>query len=137
MNSRIKPVLLAAVTAMGLGRIAMAAPPPSLTLYAAQHHQMVDLLTSTFTRQTGIEVRVRQGEAPELANQLVKEGAASPADIFFTENSPELVLLDERKLLAKVDPSTLAARAGEIQRAGRELGRRARARERARLQSRP
>ncbi len=82
--------------------------PVTLTLYSAQHHQMVDLLTQTFTQRTGIAVRVHSGEAPEIANQIAQEGAQSPADVFFTENSPELMLLDEKGLLAKVDPSTLA-----------------------------
>ena len=80
----------------------------TLTLYSAQHPQMVDQITADFTRQTGIKVRTRTGEAPEIASQIVQEGAASPADVFFTENSPELVLLDEKGLLAPVDKSTLA-----------------------------
>jgi iron(III) transport system substrate-binding protein len=70
---------------------------------------MVDSLVGAFTKQTGIKVRVHSGEAPEIANQIAKEGAASPADIYFTENSPELTLLDEKGLLAKVDAATLAA----------------------------
>jgi iron(III) transport system substrate-binding protein len=83
--------------------------PASLTLYSAQHEQTVDLLTKAFTKETGIEVKVHNGEAPELASQIVKEGASSPADVFFTENSPELELLSEKGLLAKVAPATLAS----------------------------
>ncbi|RFB78454.1 extracellular solute-binding protein [Methylovirgula sp. 4M-Z18] len=81
---------------------------PALTVYAAQHEQTVDLLTKAFTKETGIEVKVHAGEPPELASQLVKEGASSPADVFFTANSPELELLSEKGLLTKVDPPTLA-----------------------------
>ena len=81
----------------------------TLTLYSAQHEQTVDLLTKTFTKETGIDVKVRSGEGPELASELVKEGASSPADVFFTENSPELELLSEKGLLAKVAPATLAS----------------------------
>ncbi len=98
--------------AAGLAIAAVARPawaaPATLTLYAAQHHQLVDGLTQEFTKQTGIPVRARFGEAPELAAQLVREGARSPADLFFTENSPELQLLDGKGLLAKVDAATLA-----------------------------
>jgi iron(III) transport system substrate-binding protein len=86
-----------------------AAFPASLTLYSAQHEQTVDLLTKTFTKETGIEVKIHNGEAPELASQIMKEGASSPADVFFTENSPELELLSEKGLLAKVAPATLAS----------------------------
>ena len=81
----------------------------TLTVYSAQHEQTVDLLTKAFTKETGIDVKVRNGEAPELASELVKEGASSPADVFFTENSPELELLSEKGLLAKVAPATLAS----------------------------
>jgi iron(III) transport system substrate-binding protein len=80
----------------------------TLTVYSAQHEQTVDLLTKAFTKESGVDVKVRNGEAPELASELVKEGASSPADVFFTENSPELELLSEKGLLAKVAPATLA-----------------------------
>ena len=74
----------------------------TLTLYSAQHEQTVDLLTKAFTKETGIDVKVHSGEAPELASELVKEGVSSLADVFFTENSPELELLSEKGLLTKV-----------------------------------
>jgi iron(III) transport system substrate-binding protein len=99
------------VAAMGLclGLGSHSALAATLTLYAAQHEQTVDMLIKAFTRETGIEVKVHNGEAPELASQLVKEGASSAADVFFNENSPELELLSEKGLLAKVAPATLAA----------------------------
>ena len=96
-------------SSLGLGMVSSGARAASLTLYSAQHEQTVDLLTKAFTKETGIEVKVHSGEAPELASQLVKEGASSPADVFFTENSPELELLSEKGLLAKVAPATLAS----------------------------
>ena len=93
--------------------LCLAAPPraiaASLTLYAAQHQQTVDLLAKAFTTETGIDVKVHPGEPPELASQLVKEGASSAADVFFSANSPELELLSEKGLLVKVAPATLAA----------------------------
>ncbi len=95
------PTLMLAATA--------AARAETLTLYSAQHPQMVEEITADFTRLTGIAVRTRTGEAPEIASQIVQEGAASPADIYLTENSPELVLLDEKGLLAPVDKAALAA----------------------------
>ena len=100
--------LLAAST---LGLPAQAAD--TLTLYSAQHEQLVDGIAQEFTKQTGIDVKVRSGEAPEIASQIMKEGAHSPADVYFTENSPELVLLDERGLLAPIAPATLAAVPGK------------------------
>lgn len=99
-------LLAAAYLAFGTG-LAHAAPP-TLTIYAAQHPQVEAFLTNAFTKKTGIPVKLHQGEGPEIAAQILEEGSSSPADIFFTENSPELNLLDEKGLLAPVDPKTLA-----------------------------
>jgi iron(III) transport system substrate-binding protein len=102
-------VELAAVAGLCLGWATHGALAASLTLYSAQHEQTVDLLSKGFTKETGIDVKVHSGEAPELASQLVKEGASSSADVFFTENSPELELLSEKGLLSKVAPATIAS----------------------------
>jgi iron(III) transport system substrate-binding protein len=66
---------------------------------------MTDALVAAFEKQTGITVHVRLGEDEELANQIVAEGSSSPADVILTENSPPLVLLQEKHLLAKVNAS--------------------------------
>ena len=86
---------------------ASAAEPVKLTLYSAQHGATMTFLAKGFTKQTGIEVVVNNGEAPETANKIIKDGAASPADVYLTENSPELMLVDGKGLLAPVEPSTL------------------------------
>src|SRR5271154_1116677 len=101
-------IVSAAAVGFGLGMGSPGASAASLTLYSAQHEKTVDLLSKAFTKETGIDVKVHSGEAPELASQLVKEGASSSADVFFTENSPELELLSGKGLLAKVTPATLA-----------------------------
>jgi len=79
-----------------------------LTLYNAQHEDLMALMVADFTKQTGIKVNMRNGEDFELGNQLVQEGAASPADVFVTENSPAMTLVNSKGLFAKVDPATLA-----------------------------
>jgi len=80
----------------------------TLTLYNAQHEDLMALMVADFARSTGIKVNMRNGEDFELGNQLVQEGAASPADVFVTENSPAMTLVDSKGLFAKVDDSTLA-----------------------------
>lgn len=100
---------VAALTACGL--LAFAPRPAAaatLVLYSGQHEQTVNTLVSAFEKKTGIDVKVHSGDGPEIAAQIIQEGKASPADIFFTENSPEIEVLSEKGLLAKVDPSTLA-----------------------------
>ena len=97
------------LTSLGLvlGLSAAHAQTGSLTIYSAQHPQVDAMLAAEFTKETGIKVLLHEGEGPDVANQLIQEGADSPADVFFTENSPELNLLDEKGLLAPVDPATL------------------------------
>ena len=50
--------------------------------------------------ETGIKVTLRKGGDMELGNQIVQEGAASPADVFVTENSPAMALVDAAGLFA-------------------------------------
>jgi iron(III) transport system substrate-binding protein len=81
----------------------------TITLYNGQHLQTTDALVSAFERQTGITVDVRNNDEDVFANQIVAEGSHSPADVFYTENSPPLEYLQSKSLLAPVDGSTLAA----------------------------
>jgi iron(III) transport system substrate-binding protein len=80
----------------------------TLTLYSGQHEQTTNKLVAAFTAQTGIGVKVRSDDEAVLAQQMVQEGSKSPADVFFTENSPPLVQLDESGLLSPVAAGTLA-----------------------------
>jgi iron(III) transport system substrate-binding protein len=80
----------------------------TLTLYNAQHEDLMTLMVADFTKATGIKVKMRNGEDFELGNQLVQEGDASPADVFVTENSPAMTLVDSKGLLARVGPGALA-----------------------------
>jgi iron(III) transport system substrate-binding protein len=79
-----------------------------LTLYNAQHEDLMKLMVGAFTKQTGIKVKMRSGEDLEMANQLVQEGKASPADVFVTENSPGMTLVDSRNGFATLEEATLA-----------------------------
>src|SRR4051812_10086138 len=86
--------------AVGGGAGAHAADAGSIVVYNAQHDSLTKEWVAGFTRDTGIKVTVRNGGDTELANQIVAEGAASPADVFLTENSPAMVLVDNAKLFA-------------------------------------
>jgi iron(III) transport system substrate-binding protein len=80
----------------------------TITLYNAQHEETTDALVSAFEKQTGIHVNVRNGDESQFAQQIEQEGSHSPADVFYTENSPALMELQEKNLLAPVVASTLA-----------------------------
>jgi iron(III) transport system substrate-binding protein len=79
----------------------------SITLYSGQHPQTVSALVAAFEKRTGISVKVRSDDEGVLASQIIQEGRHSPADVFYTENSPPLQALAQRGLLSKVDSSTL------------------------------
>jgi iron(III) transport system substrate-binding protein len=76
-----------------------------ITLYSGQHPQLTTAIVSAFEKQTGIHVQVRSDDGIVLADQILQEGSHSRADVYLTENSPELMLLTERHLLAKLPPS--------------------------------
>jgi len=80
---------------------------PFITVYNAQHEELISKVAPLFEKETGIDVKLRSGDDLELANQLVQEGDASPADVFLTENSPAMTLVDNAGLFAKVDQKTL------------------------------
>jgi iron(III) transport system substrate-binding protein len=81
----------------------------TITLYNGQHEQTTDALVAAFEKQTGVKVKVRSDDEDVLAQQIEQEGSHSPADAFYTENTPPLVRLGEKGLLAPIDPKTLAA----------------------------
>lgn len=84
------------------------ADPNAIVLYSGQHPQLTAALVAAFTQRTGISVRVRTSDGIVLADQLLQEGSASPADVYLSENSPELVDLDQHHLLARLPRSILA-----------------------------
>jgi len=81
----------------------------SITLYNGQHEQTTGKLVAAFEKETGIKVHVRSADEATLGNQILQEQGNSPADVFYTENTPVLELLREHGLLAPVDAATLAA----------------------------
>jgi iron(III) transport system substrate-binding protein len=99
--------MLAAITACGAG--SGDAPANGLVLYNGQHEQTTQALVNAFEKQTGITVAVKSDDEDVLAEQIMQEGSRSPADVFYTENSPALMKLAGQHMLAPVNASTLAA----------------------------
>ncbi|NNG41288.1 iron ABC transporter substrate-binding protein [Flexivirga sp. ID2601S] len=87
---------------------AAAKPTGAITVYNAQHESLGKEWIDGFTKATGVKVNVRNGSDTEMANQIVAEGKASPADVFLTENSPSMTIVENKGLFAKVDANTLA-----------------------------
>lgn len=79
-----------------------------IVVYNAQHESLAKEWAAGFTKETGIKVTLRNGGDSDFSNQIVAEGAASPADVFLTENSPAMALVEAAGLFAPVDAETLA-----------------------------
>lgn len=115
--SRLTAVGAAIVAALAIGACgdssddagsSTASDGGAVTLYNAQHEDLMKLMVAEFTKETGIKVDVRNGDDLEMANQIVQEGDASPADVFATENSPGMTLVDSERGFATLDAATLA-----------------------------
>src|SRR5580704_8004378 len=113
MNRRKLPLAGVALTVAALALSACGSSATrggaTITLYNGQHEQTTAALVAAFEKQTGIKVKVRSGDEAELGNQIMQEGSSSPADVFYTENTPVLEALREHDLLAPVAPAALAA----------------------------
>ena len=79
-----------------------------LVVYNAQHEDLTQAWAEGFTKETGVAIQMRNGSDNELANQLVAEGSGSPADVFLTENSPGMNIVEKAGLFAPVDAATTA-----------------------------
>jgi iron(III) transport system substrate-binding protein len=103
-------VLVAALAALVLPLLAGCGggdDKDALVVYNAQHEELISAVAKEFTEKTGIEVKLRNASDLELANQLVAEGKRSPADVFLTENSPAMALVDAKGLFAPLAQGTL------------------------------
>jgi len=96
-----------AVTALIVAGCGGGSTDNSIVLYNGQHPQLTGAMVSGFTRVTGISVRQRTNDGVVLADQILSEGKSSPADVYLTENSPELVNLSQHGLLARLPRSIL------------------------------
>ncbi|WP_426302265.1 iron ABC transporter substrate-binding protein [Arthrobacter sp. R-11] len=110
-------IALAAAAALSLAACGGSTPsaessspagPTDITVYNAQHESLTKEWVDEFTKETGITVTLRQGSDTEMSNQIIQEGAASPADVFLTENSPAMAQVENAGLFADVDKATLA-----------------------------
>ena len=91
----------------GQSKADTSAQADELVVYNAQHEELTKEWADAFTAETGIKVVLRNGDDSELGNQLVQEGKASKADVFLTENSPAMSLVEQAGLFASVDRTTL------------------------------
>lgn len=100
---------VAALAAVGGASTATATPAAtSLTIYSGREESLVKPLMERFTKETGIELKVRYGSSLSLATAIIEEGKGSPADVFFATEPGTLGLLAGRGLLKRLPSATVA-----------------------------
>jgi iron(III) transport system substrate-binding protein len=105
MTKTFLPTLALALTLVAAPALAQ---EQGLTVYTSQHQALTQEWADAFAAKTGIPVTIRKGTDVLMANQIVQEGLNSPADIFLTENSPAMMMVQDADLFSPVEPETLA-----------------------------
>jgi iron(III) transport system substrate-binding protein len=92
----LRRTLLALIPALLPAAVpALAQSGGEVAVYSARHYDTDRRLYDAFTRETGIRVRLIEGNADQLIERIRNEGANSPADVFITVDAARLARAKE------------------------------------------
>ena len=96
----------AALAVPRLGR----AQAATVNLYSSRHYDTDRALYEGFTAETGIRVRLIEGDADQLIERIRNEGANSPADVLITVDAARLARAMDANVLQPTRSATLESR---------------------------
>lgn len=79
----------------------------SITVYTGRSETLVAPLFEKFTADTGVAVEFRTGDSGELAGQILTEGSATQADVFFSQDAGALGALSRADLFDPINQDVL------------------------------
>jgi iron(III) transport system substrate-binding protein len=106
----LRAALPAAVTLLAAPAIGRAQGGGEIALYSSRHYDTDRELYDAFTRETGIRVRLIEGDADQLIQRILTEGANSPADVLITVDAARLARARDAGILQPVRSEVLESR---------------------------
>lgn len=109
---RILGLAAALALAGGLGTAgdARGAQEKEVNVYSSRHYDTDRQLYEAFTQETGIRVRLIEGDADQLIARIQAEGANSPADVLIAVDAARLARAKEAGILQPVRSQVLESR---------------------------
>mgnify|MGYP000013903391 CR=1 FL=1 len=80
-----------------------------VNVYTARHYATDEALYERFEAETGIEVRIIEGDSDELIARMQSEGDDGPADVFLTVDAGRLWRAEQAGLLQPIDSDVVEA----------------------------
>lgn len=81
-----------------------------VNVYSSRHYDADRAVYEAFTRESGIRVRLIEGDADQLIERIRSEGANSPADVFLTVDAARLARAAEAGILQPFRSPVVEAR---------------------------
>jgi iron(III) transport system substrate-binding protein len=102
-----RPLVAGVVLLLSAALPACSGESTQLTIYSGRNQELVGPLLEQLEKEVGGTVEIRYAGSPELAAQLLEEGDATEADVFFSQDAGALGALDEAGRLQPLPPATL------------------------------